>query len=608
MNGRLYRGTWLLVALPLLLAAFTVARPTPLPEPQFPPTFDRASAAGLARELSRFYPDRSPGSEGATGAAQWYAARLAPYKLQPQTDTFSATIPGGGRVTLHNIVAVAPGRVRSPQTIVIMAHRDNTGTGPGANDNASGTAALIEIARAYAPLATGRTHSAGPQHRILFLSTDGGAYGGLGAAHFAAHSSYRGAVVAVVNLDALAGQGTPRIELAGDRPRSPAAELVETAAARIVEQSGGRPGRTSAFGQLVDLGFPFTLYEQAPFVGRGIPAVTLTTAGNRPPAAVPDVPASLDGARLGQLGRAAESLVASLDAGLELTQGTSSYVYLGPRLVRGWAIELVLFAMLLPAFMASVDLFARCRRRRIRLAPAFRSFRSRLGFWLWAGALFELFALAGAWPGGAASPINPESTAATDWPLWPLAGFSCLLGLSWLTARQRLVPRRPATREEELAGHTATMIAMSVLALVITGWNPFALVFILPSLHSWVWLPNYRERHAALRATLLAGGFLGPLLLLGSLAVRFGLGLDAPWYLAELTAIGYVPTVSVLIALAWAAGAAQVVVLVAGRYAAYPRASERPPRGPLRNTVRSVVLATRALRRDAHRERRAAEG
>jgi hypothetical protein len=605
VNGRLYRGTWLLVALPLLLAAFTVARPSPLSEPQFPPTFDRASAVGLARELARLYPDRSPGSEGATGAAQWYAARLAPYGLQPQTETFSATIPGQGRARLHNIVAVSPGR--SPETIVILAHRDNAGTGPGANDNASGTAALIELARAYARTTTGTARSLGPQHTVLFLSTDGGAYGGLGAAHFAAHSPYRERVVAVVNLDALAGHGSPRIELAGDRPRSPAAALVETAAARIVEQTGRRPGRAGALGQLIDLAFPFTLYEQGPFVGRGVPAVTLTTAGNRPPPAAPDVPTSIDGARLGQLGRAAESLVASLDAGLELTQGTSSYVYLGPRLVRGWAIDLVLFAMLLPVFMASVDLYAHCRRRRIRLAPAFRSFRSRLGFWLWAGVLFELFALAGAWPGGAARPLNPESAAATKWPLWTLAGFSLLLGLSWRATRQRLVPRRPAIPEEELAGYAAAMIALSVIALVITGWNPFALLFILPSLHSWVWLPNCRGRHIAYRIAYLAGGFAGPLLLLGSLAVRFGLGLDAPWYLAELTAIGYVPTVSVLVALAWAAGAAQVVVLVAGRYAAYPRASERPPRGPLRNTVRSVTIAARALRRDPERERQAAE-
>ena len=275
--------------------------------------------------------------------------------------------------------------------------------------------------------------------------------------------------------------------------------------------------------------------------------------------------------------------------------------------MRGWAVELVLFAMLLPAFLAAVDLFARCRRRRIRLAPAFRSYRTRLAFWLWAGVLFELFALAGAWGAGAARPIEPGSAAATRWPLWSLSGFLLVLGLSWLVARPRLVPQRPATAEEQLAGYTTTMIALGVVALVVTAWNPFALIFVLPSLHFWVWLPNYTHRRTAARGFLFTGGFLGPLLLLGSFAFRFGLGLDAPWYLAKLTAIGYVPIVSLLIVLAWAACAAQVSVLVAGRYAAYPSAAQRPPRGPFRNTVRAVVLASRARRRNTESEPREAE-
>jgi hypothetical protein len=51
VNGRLYRGTWLLVGLPLLVAAFSVARPTPLPR-AFLPAFD-GEGDQVTREESR---------------------------------------------------------------------------------------------------------------------------------------------------------------------------------------------------------------------------------------------------------------------------------------------------------------------------------------------------------------------------------------------------------------------------------------------------------------------------------------------------------------------------------------------------------------------------
>ncbi|HEY6584756.1 MAG TPA: hypothetical protein VIZ29_07910, partial [Gaiellaceae bacterium] len=40
VSGRTYRGTALLVAIPLLIAAFTVSRPEQLPPPSLPPAFD----------------------------------------------------------------------------------------------------------------------------------------------------------------------------------------------------------------------------------------------------------------------------------------------------------------------------------------------------------------------------------------------------------------------------------------------------------------------------------------------------------------------------------------------------------------------------------------
>ena len=112
----------------------------------------------------------------------------------------------------------------------------------------------------------------------------------------------------MVNLDAIAGAGPPRLEIAGRRPRSPSPKLIATAVARVAEQSGRAPEHASFFGQLIDLGFPFTLYEQGVAIAAGLPAITLTTAGDRPPPAFGDTPGRLDSARLAQMGRAAQQL------------------------------------------------------------------------------------------------------------------------------------------------------------------------------------------------------------------------------------------------------------------------------------------------------------
>src|SRR5207247_1698307 len=162
-------------------------------------------------------------------------------------------------------------------------------------------------------------------------------------------------------------------------------------------------------------------------------------------------------------------------------------------------------AALLPYLAATVDLFARCRRRRIPIASALRSYRSRLGFWLWCGLLFGLFALLGVWPGGAARPPSLEGVH------WPTAG---LLGLACLS---------------------------------------------------------------------------GPALLVWSCAGRYGLGWDAPWYVAWLYALGYAPLPGFVIWLTWAAGAGQLAALASGRYAPYPAAAERARLGPIRRAVRGVV-------------------
>jgi len=593
VNGRLYRGTWMLVGLPLLVAAFSVARPTPLPR-AFLPEFDGAATKRLASELAGDKAYRYPGT---LDAADWFRDQLEPYGLPVRTERFTAVIPGRGRVHMQNLVAEAIGR--SPRTIVVMAHRDNDGRGQGANDNASGTAMLVQLARAYGAPPGFPAGQLRPNHTILFLSTDGGAFGGLGAAWFAAHSPSRHDVAAVINLDSVGGSGRVRVEIAGDTPRGPSGTLLETAAARVAAQTGRAPARPSILRQLVDLGFPFSLYEQAPFLAKGIGAVTLTTAGDTPPDPVGDTKSRLRADRLSQVGRAAQDLLGTLDEGLEFAQGTSSYLYLGSRLIRGWAVELVLIACLLPFLAAVVDLFARCRRRRIPLAPALRGYRSRLAFWAWVVGLFELFSLLGAWPDGASRPLEPSSEAATDWPARALLALAILALLGWFVTRERLLPRRTLSAAEELAGHTAALLCLGALSLLVVATNAFALVFLLPSLHIWLWLPQIRGASPATRLGVLALGFAGPALLLGSFAGRYGLGWDAPWYLAELRAVGYVPFIVVPFLAVWLAGTGQLAALTVRRYAPYPEAAELPPRGPVRRVAGRALVAVRTRRRGA---------
>jgi Peptidase family M28 len=587
VNARLYRGTWLLVGFPLLLLAFSVARPPALQARDLPPAFDAPTAASLASDLASRYPDRRPGTTGDAGAARWFRGQLEPYGFAVRPERFTATIHGH-RTQLVNLVAEKVGL--SPNEIVVMAHRDDDGTGTGLNDNASGTAALVELARSYAPNAGAQRTSL--PYSLAFVSTDGSGTGARGAAHFAAEPQTRQNALAVVNLDSIGGSGRPRILFSGDTARSPAPGLVETVRASLAHEAGADPAWPSGLQQLLGLAFPFSAYEQGPFVSRGIPAVTVTTGGARPPAGTRRGNEQLDVRHLGIVGLAAQDTVDAMEdsAGVSLAQGPASYVFLGQRLIRGWTIEIVLVAMLLPFLAAAVDLFARCRRRRISIAPALRSYRSRLGFWVWVAALFLAFGLLGLWGSGNG---RPPSLSDVRWPAAALLVLLTLAGAGWLVARSRLLPQRPIQAEERLAGHSAALLALGVVGLLVAATNPFALVFVLPSLHAWLWLPQVQTRNWTARAAVLIAGFVGPAYLVWSFATHYGLGWDAPWFIAELFAVGYTPLPLLVIGIGWLAAAGQLAALSAGRYAPYPAPHERPRRGPLRELMRTLFLAQR---------------
>jgi hypothetical protein len=395
-------------------------------------------------------------------------------------------------------------------------------------------------------------------------------------------------------LDGLGRRGRPRVAVAGNDPRSPARALVSTASARIAEQTGREPTLPSIATQLVDLAVPFAAGEQGPFLAREVAALTITTVEPGDP----EVPAGDSGAplaeeRLGQLGRATEALVGSIDASVGRAFRTPDSVFFGDRAASGWSIRLALVAAVAPFALGVLDLVARSRRRRLAFAPALRALRARALLWLFAGVLLWIAGVAGVLPTGAPLPLPPYSALVTDPNLAAIMLLTLGLLLAWLAGRRHLVPVTRATPDERLAGYTVALAFMGVVALIVAIARPYALVFLLPSLYAWLWLP-LRSRLWT-RAVLFSIGVLGPVAGLVVLGNQLGLGpIETPLYVASLVTVGYVGLGSVLIALAWLTAGAQLAALAFGRYAPYAGGAQPPPRGLFRSTVARLAARRRA--------------
>ncbi len=111
------------------------------------------------------------------------------------------------RSTSSNVLGVLPGSELADEYVVYMAHWDHLGMDPslegdqiynGALDNATGTAGLLELAKAFASL------EARPQRSILFLAVTAEEQGLLGSAHYAAEPTVPLVkTVAAINMDGL---------------------------------------------------------------------------------------------------------------------------------------------------------------------------------------------------------------------------------------------------------------------------------------------------------------------------------------------------------------------------------------------------------------------
>ncbi|MFL5617379.1 MAG: M28 family peptidase [Gemmatimonadaceae bacterium] len=201
----------------------------------------RAAAERIRSDIAYLADDRlegrGTGTAGNDSAAAWLARRHAELKTQPIiTETARGSCPDVGSarcltydqrfvarsaelahagkpdgLPTRNIVALVPGRDRSlagREVVVIGAHFDHLGRSTsgaldpeardairnGADDNASGTAAILELARRFA---------ANPARRgIVVVHFSGEELGLLGSQWFVQHSPVpTGGILAMLNFD-----------------------------------------------------------------------------------------------------------------------------------------------------------------------------------------------------------------------------------------------------------------------------------------------------------------------------------------------------------------------------------------------------------------------
>lgn len=454
------------------------------------PSFDGPRAAEFARRLAQLVPDRSPGSATAGQAADDVAGALGEISGETvRRATFTAPGPDGADVAMENVWVVEPGA--SAEAVVVVANRDDVAPGPGLDDNASGTAAVVELARDLAGVDRSRA--------LVIASTDGGTVGQAGNERLLRDLRADGLrPIAVVSLRSIGGPtGTLPVRFAGTGGVRTPDVLLRGLQESLAEQQpvAGAVAPQSPVLQVLDLIAPVAPSgAQVPYLDAGIAAIQLGD-GTGGVGLAP-----LDEARLGAVGAAIAQLLVRLDAEPRPAPPTGAYVAVSGRIIPGRAIGLLAIALLIGPLVAA---------GRILLAGGRPS---RAG---WGAAL--AVALVGAVPGVAAVLVarlvdltgGVATAPGSGWPRADLVGvvavvavaLALTLAAAWLLARRISAP-------PPLIGAIAVGL---VAALLLLAGSPASVLVAVPALWVWSLVPRPGERLGRLAWSL------GPVLAMGLL-------------------------------------------------------------------------------------------
>ncbi|MDX1495266.1 MAG: M20/M25/M40 family metallo-hydrolase, partial [Longimicrobiales bacterium] len=193
-----------------IFASARTGQVNPAPSNADPGEFSSARAMSIVEDMAR--EAHPPGSPEHQRVRDFLVERLTQLGLRPQVQTATSLIEGRASIsdeapmaraaTVRNIVARIPGSNPSG-SVLITAHYDSRGIAPGAGDDASGVAAILEALRA---LQTGPTL----RNDIIVLLTDAEELGLLGARAFVDQHPWMPEVDLVLSFE-MRGGGGPSI-------------------------------------------------------------------------------------------------------------------------------------------------------------------------------------------------------------------------------------------------------------------------------------------------------------------------------------------------------------------------------------------------------------
>lgn len=178
------------------------------------------------------YEGRLAGSEGGAKAIDYVVARFQALGLKPKgTKGFRQPFAGKNGAKCENVIGLLEGRdpKRRDEFVVVGAHHDHLGTvedklHPGADDNASGVAALLEIARVM------KEHASAARS-ILFITFDSEESGLRGSRYFVENPTVDvKKIVAMINFDMVSRGALGHVCLCGKTESPEFAAIAEEAA------------------------------------------------------------------------------------------------------------------------------------------------------------------------------------------------------------------------------------------------------------------------------------------------------------------------------------------------------------------------------------------